>query len=73
MRRKKKRNWKCRFLLALLLPVLLAAAVIQPISDRRISGCISGMGEGARLFGKTMATAMVMLLLTIALVVSSTT
>ena len=29
MRRKKKRNWKCRFLLALLLPVLLAAAVIQ--------------------------------------------
>lgn len=51
----------------------VSAAVIQPISDKRISGCISGMGEGARLFGKTMVTAMVMLLLTIALVVASTT
>ena len=58
---------------AMILFYKLAAAVIKPISDRRISGCISGMGEGARLFGKTMATAMVMLLLTIALVVSSTT
>lgn len=58
---------------AMILFYKLAAAVIQPISDRRISGCVSGMGEGARLFGKTMVTAMVMLLLTIALVVSSTT
>ncbi len=57
----------------MLLLYKLSAAVIQPISDKRISGCINGMGEGARLFGKTMVTAMVMLLLTIALVVASTT
>lgn len=51
----------------------VSAAVIQPVSDRRISGCVSGMGEGARLLGKTMVTAMVMLLVTIALVVAATT
>jgi stage III sporulation protein AE len=51
----------------------VAAAVIQPLADKRISGCVSGMGEGAGLFWKILVTAMGMLLLTIALVVASTT
>lgn len=51
----------------------LSAAVIQPIADKRLAGCISGMGEGARLLGKVLVTANVMLLLTIALVTAATT
>lgn len=51
----------------------LAAAVVQPIADKRLAGCISGMGEGARLMGKILVTANVMLLVTIALVTASTT
>lgn len=51
----------------------LSAAVIQPIADKRLAGCISGMGEGARLLGKVLLTANVMLLLTIALVTAATT
>lgn len=51
----------------------LLAAVIQPIADQRISGCISGMGEGARLAVKIMVTASVMFLVTIALVTAATT
>lgn len=51
----------------------LSAAVIQPIADKRLAGCISGMGEGARLLGKVLLTANVMMLLTIALVTAATT
>ncbi len=51
----------------------LASAVVQPIADVRLSGCINGMGEGARLMGKILLTANVMLLLTIALVTAATT
>ena len=51
----------------------LAAAAIQPIADKRLSGCISGMGEGARLMGKILVTADVLLLVTIALVTAATT
>ena len=51
----------------------LSAAVVQPIADKRMAGCINGMGEGARLLGKVLVTADVMLLLTIALVTAATT
>lgn len=51
----------------------LSAAIIQPIADKRMAGCINGMGEGARLLGKVLVTANVMLLLTIALVTAATT
>lgn len=51
----------------------LSAAVVQPIADKRMAGCINGMGEGARLLGKVLVTANVMLLLTIALVTAATT
>ena len=51
----------------------LGAAAIQPVADKRLSGCISGMGEGARLMGKIIVMAMTMLFITIALVTASTT
>ena len=51
----------------------LSAAIIQPIADKRMAGCINGMGGGARLVGTGLATANVMLLLTIALVTAATT
>lgn len=51
----------------------LVAAVIQPVSDKRISGCINGVGEGARLMSRVMVTANVMFLVTIAIVTAATT
>lgn len=51
----------------------VSAAVIQPIADKRLIGCVSGMGEGARLLGKVLIMANVMLLLTFALVIAATT
>lgn len=51
----------------------LLAAVIQPVADRRMIGCISGAGEGGRLLGKVMVTTTVMLLVTIAMVTAATT
>lgn len=51
----------------------ITAAVIQPMADKRLTGCISGMGTGAGLFGKVLLTANVMLLVTIALVTAATT
>lgn len=51
----------------------LLAAMIQPVADRRMVGCISGAGEGGRLLGKIMVTTTVMLLVTIAMVTAATT
>lgn len=49
------------------------AAVMQPIADRRMLGCISGAGEGGRLLGKVIVTTVVMFLVTIAMVTAATT
>lgn len=46
-------------------------AVIQPVSDRRITECVSGVGEGAALLLKTLSITGVMFLLTLALVTAS--
>lgn len=46
----------------------LAAALIQPVSDKRIVGCISSMGDGCRLVLRTVFTTGVLFLLTIAVV-----
>lgn len=46
-------------------------AAVQPVSDRRITECISGVGEGAALLLKTLSTMGVMLLLTLAMVTAS--
>lgn len=51
----------------------ISAAVIQPIADKRLAGCVSGMGEGARLLGKTLLMAEVMMVLTIVIVIAATT
>lgn len=51
----------------------LVAAVMQPVADKRMLGCISGAGEGGRLLGKVMVTTIVMFLVTIAMVTAATT
>ncbi len=50
----------------------LAAAVIQPVSDKRIVECISGVGEGCRLLMRAVFTSGVLFLLTIAIVAYTT-
>lgn len=51
----------------------MVAAVMQPIADKRMLGCISGAGEGGRLLGKVTVTTVVMFLVTIAMVTAATT
>lgn len=48
-----------------------AGAVVQPISDRRITECISGVGEGVGLLLKTISITAVMFLITLAMVTAS--
>lgn len=48
------------------------AAVLQPVSDERITDCLSGMGNGVRLLFKTVFTMLVLFLLTIALATALT-
>ena len=50
----------------------LAAALVQPVSDKRITGCISSVSEGYELLVRVIFTAGVMFLLTIAVVAAST-
>lgn len=51
----------------------MVAAVMQPIADKRMLGCISGAGEGGKLLGKVTVTTVVMFLVTIAMVTAATT
>ena len=46
-------------------------AAVQPISDRRITECISGVGEGAALLLKTISVTCVIFLITLAMVTAS--
>lgn len=50
----------------------LAAALVQPVSDKRITGCISGVSEGYELLVRMIFSAGVLFLLTIAVVAAST-
>lgn len=50
----------------------LSAAVIQPISDKRIVKSLGGIGIGARLLSRVVLTAGVLFLLTIAIITVST-
>jgi stage III sporulation protein AE len=50
----------------------LAAALVQPVSDRRITGCISSVSEGYELLVKVIFTMAVLFLLTIAVVAAAT-
>ena len=45
----------------------LLAALLQPVSDRRMTGCLSAIGEGCRLLLKVLLTLELLLLITIAI------
>ena len=45
----------------------LAAAIVEPVADKRIAGCLKGMAEGGFLYLKLVIYCLVLLLVTIAL------
>ena len=49
-----------------------AAAMVQPVSDKRITGCIRSVSEGYRLMLKVLYTTLILFLITIAVVAAST-
>lgn len=49
-----------------------AAAMVQPVSDKRITGCIRSVSEGYRLMLKVLYTTLILFLVTIAVVAAST-
>ena len=49
----------------------LAAALLQPVSDKRMTGCVAGGGEGIRLLFRVVFTTAVLFMLTIAVVTVS--
>lgn len=51
----------------------LVAALIQPVSDRRIVGCLSAVGDGSSLLLKMVFMTGILFLLTIAIVTATTT
>ena len=57
---------------AIVLMYKLSAAVIQPISDKRIVGCIESVAEGCRLLMKVVFTTGLLFLLTIVIVTALT-
>lgn len=50
----------------------LAAAVLQPVSDKRITGCIESVGEGCRLLMRVIFTTGLLFLLTIVIAAAAT-
>ena len=50
----------------------LTAALIQPISDKRIVGCISSVADGAELLLRILLTSAILFLITIAMVANAT-
>lgn len=50
----------------------VTAALVQPISDKRITNCIGGVSSGYELILKVLCTVMVLFLLTLAIVTAST-
>ena len=50
----------------------LAAAVVQPVSDKRITSCISSVSEGYELLLRVLVTTGALFLLTIAITASFT-
>ncbi|MCD8098925.1 MAG: stage III sporulation protein AE [Lachnospiraceae bacterium] len=50
----------------------LLAAVLQPVSDERIVGCLSGMGNGVRLLFRAVFTVLALFFLSIALMTALT-
>ena len=50
----------------------LAAALVQPVSDKRITTCISGISEGYEIMVRVIFTAGLLFMITIAIVAAST-
>ncbi len=50
-----------------------AAAMVQPVSDKRITGCIRSVSEGYELMLKVLYTTLILFLITIAVIAASTT
>lgn len=50
----------------------LAAALVQPVSDKRITTCISGISEGYEIMVKVIFTSGLLFMITIAIVTAST-
>lgn len=50
----------------------LAAALVQPVSDKRITSCISGISEGYEILVRVLFTAGILFLITIVIVAVST-
>ena len=49
----------------------IAAAVAEPVADKRIAGCLKGMAQGGMLYLKLMGYCVMLIFLTIALTVAS--
>ena len=49
----------------------LAGAVVQPFADKNVCGCIESVGEGAGLLLQTLVTAVLLFLITIAIVITA--
>ncbi|CUX43223.1 stage III sporulation protein AE [Clostridium sp. C105KSO13] len=50
----------------------LAAALVQPVSDKRITNCISSVSEGYELIVKVVLSTVILFLLTIAVITATT-
>ncbi len=59
-------------LLVIMLAYYLLAAILQPVSDERITGCLAGMGTGVKLLFQAVFAVLVLFLLTIALTAAMT-
>ena len=55
----------------LVLILELAAAIIQPVSDKRMVGCVAGVGDGIKLLFRVVFTVAVLFMLTIVVVAVS--
>lgn len=57
---------------AMVLFYKLSAALVQPVADKRLTGCIGGMAEGCQLLMRMIFTSGLLFLLTIAIVAATT-
>ena len=55
----------------LMLLYKLTGALVQPISDQRVCGCIGSVGDGAALLLRVLVTAMLLFMVTVAIVTAA--
>ena len=49
----------------------LSAALIQPFSDKRMTGCVAGVGDGIKLLFRAVFTVAILFIITIVVVTVS--